>query len=89
MISTIFSFEIIRVVKPGLNIFLQITASVADAAAFNPNGIKMLLANGLSTFPIKGSPFLVMALNVYLKILLILLLFSINLYQPKNLMEKL
>ena len=29
---------------------------VADAAAVNPNKIKTLLANGLSTFPIKGSP---------------------------------
>ena len=29
-------------------------ASVADAAPVNPNGIKRLLANGLSTFPIKG-----------------------------------
>ena len=26
--------------------------SVADAAAFSPNGIKTLLANGLSTFSI-------------------------------------
>ena len=31
-------------------------ASVADAAAVNPNSIKSLLANGLSTFPIKGNP---------------------------------
>ena len=28
---------------------------MADAAA-NPNDIKTLLANGLSTFPIKGNP---------------------------------
>ena len=28
--------------------------SAADAATVNPNGIKMLLANGLSTFFIKG-----------------------------------
>ena len=28
---------------------------VSDAAAVNPNGIKKLLANGLSTFPIKGN----------------------------------
>ena len=34
--------------------FLWIAASVADTAAVNPNGIKMLLANGLSTFHIKG-----------------------------------
>ena len=31
-------------------------ASVADAAAVNPNGIKAPLANGLSAFPIKGNP---------------------------------
>ena len=30
--------------------------SVADAAAVDPKGVKMLLANGLSTFPIKGNP---------------------------------
>ena len=28
----------------------------SDTAAVNPNGIKTLLANGLSTFPIKGNP---------------------------------
>ena len=38
------------------NIFLWIAASVADADAVNPNGIKTVLANGLSTFPIKGNP---------------------------------
>ena len=31
-------------------------ASVADVAAVNPNGIKTLLANGLSTIPIKDNP---------------------------------
>ena len=36
--------------------YFLIAASVADAAAANPNGIKVLLANGLSTFPIKCSP---------------------------------
>ena len=30
--------------------------SVADAAVVNPNGIKTLLDNGLSTFPIKSNP---------------------------------
>ena len=35
---------------------LWIVASVADAAAINPNGIKTLLANGLSIFPIKANP---------------------------------
>ena len=44
------SLEIISVVKPDTNIFLW---TAADAAAVNPNGIKTLLANGLSTFPIK------------------------------------
>ena len=35
--------------------FLWIAASVGDAAV-NPTYIKMPLANGLSTFPIKGKP---------------------------------
>ena len=30
--------------------------TIADADAVNPNGIKALLANGLSEFPIKGNP---------------------------------
>ena len=50
------SFEITNVVVLDPNILLWIAASVADAAAVNPNGIKTLLANGLSTFPIKGNP---------------------------------
>ena len=67
MISFISSFEIINVVvhgpksegRPDPNIFLWIFASLgaaAAAAAVNPNGIKKLLANGLSTFFIKGNP---------------------------------
>ena len=36
--------------------FLCIPASAADAAAVNPKGIKMLLANGLITFFINGNP---------------------------------
>ena len=56
MASSISSLEIIKVVNPALKIFLWIAASVADAAAVNPNGIKTLLANGLSTFPIKDNP---------------------------------
>ena len=65
MKSFIFSFEIDNVVgeatsearTPDRNIFLWSTASVAPAvAAVNANGIKMLLANGLSTFPIKDNP---------------------------------
>ena len=34
-----------------------IAASIADGATVNPNGIKILLANGLSKFPIKGNSF--------------------------------
>ena len=56
MISFISSLEIINVVIPDSNIFLWIPASVADAAAVNPNGIKTLLANGFNTFSIKGNP---------------------------------
>ena len=41
IISFISSLEIIIVVKPDPNIFLWIAASVADAAAVNPNGIKI------------------------------------------------
>ena len=39
-----------------IQIFFWISLPVSDAATVNPNGIKMLLANGLSTFPIKGNP---------------------------------
>ena len=56
MISVISSFEIINVVVPDPNIFLLIAASVAYAGAVNTNDIKMLLANGLSTFSIKDNP---------------------------------
>ena len=55
-ISSISSLEIIKVINPDPNIFWWIAASVADAIAVYPNGIKTLLANGLSTFPIKGNP---------------------------------
>ena len=56
MISFISSLEIINVVVPGSIIFLSIAAFVSDAAAVNSNGIKKLLANGLSTFFIKDNP---------------------------------
>ena len=36
--------------------FFWIAVSVTDATAVNPNGIKTLLANSLSTFPIKYNP---------------------------------
>ena len=42
--------------RPDRNIFLWIAASIADSAAVNPNGTKLLLANGLSAVPIKGNP---------------------------------
>ena len=37
-------------------IFFIISGSATDAAVVNSNGIKMLLANGLSKFFIKGKP---------------------------------
>ena len=48
MISSISSFKIISAVVPNSKIFFGIAASVGDAV--NPNGTKMLLANGVSTF---------------------------------------
>ena len=54
--SYISSFGIISVVLPDPKIFLCIPVSAA-AGAVNPNGIKALLANGLTTFFINGSPF--------------------------------
>ena len=42
--------------RPYSNIFLWITASVGNAAAVNPNGIRTLLADSLSTFPIESNP---------------------------------
>ena len=40
---------------PDPSTFLWIAGSIAYAAAVNPNGIETLLANGLSTFLIKGN----------------------------------
>ena len=56
LISFISLFEMINVVTQDLNIFLQIAASVADAAAVNPKCIKKLLANGLSTVHFEDNP---------------------------------
>ena len=42
--------------RPDPKIFLCIPASAAYAAAVNPKGIETLLANGLVTFFISGSP---------------------------------
>ena len=52
--------------------------SVVDAVAVNPNSIKTLFANGLSTFPIKTIQVLVTVLKVYLKILIIALFYVIE-----------
>ena len=64
MISFISSLDIINVVReakserrvPDPNIFLWLATSVAVGAAVNPNGIKTILGNCLSAFPIKGNP---------------------------------
>ena len=56
MISFISSLEIIKVAVPDLNNFFWIAASVADVPAVNPNVIKTLLGNDLSTFFIKDNP---------------------------------
>ena len=76
--------EIVKVVNQDPIIFLWIAASVADAAAVNPNGIKTLLANGLSAFPIKGNPIFNNGPKVSLKTLLIaqfyVIMFLIILY---------
>ena len=57
MIWFISLFEIINVVVPDTNIFLWIAALVADTAVVDPNVIKTLLANGLSTFFNKANLF--------------------------------
>ena len=56
MILFIPSFEIINVAVPDPTISSWIVAFVAAAAAVSLNGIKTLLANGLSTFFFKGNP---------------------------------
>ena len=55
MISFMSSFEIINIVVPDPNIFLWRAPSVTDAAAVNPDGIKTLLGNGVTTCCIKGN----------------------------------
>ena len=54
--SSISSFDIIRVIVPEPKTFLFIHASAADTAAVNPNGIKKFLGKGLIIFFIKGNP---------------------------------
>ena len=51
-----FFWNIVNVVTLDSNIFLWIATSVSDAAAVNPDGIKTLLANGLSSLFIRGNP---------------------------------
>ena len=69
--SSVSSFDIINVVVPEHKIFLCISASAADAATLNPNGIKTFLANGLITFLLMVILFLIMEQKVYQEILLI------------------
>ena len=76
MISFISSLEIINVVMRYPNIFLWIAVSVVDAAAVNSNGIKTLLGNGLSTFPIKGDTFFSNGTKSLPKIVLIVLFYA-------------
>ena len=56
MIWLISWLEVITVVLTDPNIFLWKAATNTDAAAVNPNDIKMLLANGFITFCITGNP---------------------------------
>ena len=55
--------QIIKVVASDPNIFLWAVASVSDATAANPNGIKTLLANDQVHFLVKAILLLVMVLN--------------------------
>ena len=57
---------------------MWIAASVADVAAVNPNGIKTLLANGLSTFFIKENPVFSNGPKCLPKILVIVLFYAID-----------
>ena len=57
--SSLSSFDIVTAVVPDPKIFLCIEASATDAAAVNPNGIKILLANGLITFSLMVVLFLI------------------------------
>ena len=54
--SSISSFDMIRVVVPKPKIFLPIPAPAANAAAVNTNGSRALLDNSLIQFFNKGNP---------------------------------
>ena len=56
IISSIYLFEITHAIVPDWKVFSWIATSVAEAAAVNPNGIKTLFANSVSTFFINGKP---------------------------------
>ena len=56
IISSIFLFEIIDAIVPDPKISLCIAASVVAIPADNPNGMKKLLARGISTLFINGKP---------------------------------
>ena len=47
--SSISSFEMIKIVAPEPSIFFLILPSIADMAADNPNGANTFLANGIAT----------------------------------------
>ena len=66
----IFLFEIINFV-PEPWISFWISASVSDAVAVNPNGIKILLTNALSTFSLLVISVLEMVLELCQEILMI------------------
>ena len=65
------AFEIVNVVVPDLWILFLIAASVADAAAVNPNGIKTLLADSLSMSFTNVKPVFCNVQEVYKEILLV------------------
>ena len=67
MISFISSFKIIDAVTLDQRVILHIPAFAADIAVVNRNSIKMLLANGLSTF-FKVHLFFIIGKNVHLNI---------------------
>ena len=50
IITSISLFEIIDAVIPDSKFFFLMTAPVADGVTVNPNDIKTLLGNGVSTF---------------------------------------
>ena len=56
MISSVSLFEIMSAVIPDPKFFFWTAAFAADAAVGNPNSIKMLLINCVSTFFINGKP---------------------------------